>query len=231
MKDMQYQNIVAAIDGSKATIPVLTAAVKSAIQNHAHLDLLTIEQIGQITDGYITDKTVSSDQTYSLVQATEERLEDLKMRAWKMGLLDVSIHIRFGNPKQVIAKDFPKDHHNDLIVIGTTGLSSVERFVLGSVTNYVNRNALCDVLVVRTEDNNQEALVKNIVAGVVAHVDAGKTTLSEALLYRGGTQRQLGRVDNGDSFLDPNTLEKQRGITIFSHQASVNYDDFHLGRL
>ena len=76
------------------------------------------------------------------------------MRAWKMGLLDVSIHIRFGNPKQVIAKDFPKDHHNDLIVIGTTGLSSVERFVLGSVTNYVNRNALCDVLVVRTEDNN-----------------------------------------------------------------------------
>lgn len=154
MKDMQYQNIVAAIDGSKATIPVLTAAVKSAIQNHAHLDLLTIEQIGQITDGYITDKTVSSDQTYSLVQATEERLEDLKMRAWKMGLLDVSIHISFGNPKQVIAKDFPKDHHNDLIVIGTTGLSSVERFVLGSVTNYVNRNALCDVLVVRTEDNN-----------------------------------------------------------------------------
>ena len=72
---MQYQNIVAAIDGSKATIPVLTAAVKSAIQNHAHLDLLTIEQIGQITDGYITDKTVSSDQTYSLVQATEERLD------------------------------------------------------------------------------------------------------------------------------------------------------------
>ncbi len=70
--------------------------------------------------------------------------------------------------------------------------------------------------------------MKKIVAGVVAHVDAGKTTLSEALLYRGGTQRQLGRVDNGDSFLDPNTLEKQRGITIFSHQASVTYDDFHL---
>ena len=70
--------------------------------------------------------------------------------------------------------------------------------------------------------------MKKIVAGVVAHVDAGKTTLSEALLYRGGTQRQLGRVDNGDSFLDPNTLEKQRGITIFSHQASVTYDNLHL---
>lgn len=70
--------------------------------------------------------------------------------------------------------------------------------------------------------------MKKIVAGVVAHVDAGKTTLSEALLYRGGTQRQLGRVDNGNSFLDPDTLEKQRGITIFSHQASVTYDNLHL---
>lgn len=70
--------------------------------------------------------------------------------------------------------------------------------------------------------------MKRIVAGVVAHVDAGKTTLSEALLYRGGTQRQLGRVDNGDSFLDPDTLEKQRGITIFSHQASITYNNLNL---
>lgn len=70
--------------------------------------------------------------------------------------------------------------------------------------------------------------MKNIVSGVIAHVDAGKTTLSEALLYRGGTHRQLGRVDNGDSFLDPDALEKQRGITIFSHQASVTYDQLKL---
>ncbi|BDZ29578.1 TetM/TetW/TetO/TetS family tetracycline resistance ribosomal protection protein [Lactiplantibacillus sp. WILCCON 0030] len=61
--------------------------------------------------------------------------------------------------------------------------------------------------------------MKKLVAGVIAHVDAGKTTLSEALLYRTGGLRQLGRVDNGDAFLDPDDLEKQRGITIFSHQA------------
>lgn len=70
--------------------------------------------------------------------------------------------------------------------------------------------------------------MKNIVVGIVAHVDAGKTTLSEALLYRGGTQRQLGRVDKGNAFLDPDQLEKQRGITIFSHQASVTYDQLKL---
>ncbi|MCH4008178.1 elongation factor G [Companilactobacillus sp.] len=63
--------------------------------------------------------------------------------------------------------------------------------------------------------------MKEITAGVVAHVDAGKTTLSEAMLYNSGALRTLGRVDNGDAFLDPDRLEKKRGITIFSHQASL----------
>ena len=61
----------------------------------------------------------------------------------------------------------------------------------------------------------------HIVAGILAHVDAGKTTLSEALLYRSGGIRKLGRVDHGDAFLDTESLEKQRGITIHAHQASV----------
>lgn len=70
--------------------------------------------------------------------------------------------------------------------------------------------------------------MKHIVTGIVAHVDAGKTTLSEAMLYRSGALRQLGRVDNGDAFLDPDDLEKQRGITIFSHQASLQHGDLDL---
>ncbi|WP_143462366.1 elongation factor G [Levilactobacillus enshiensis] len=70
--------------------------------------------------------------------------------------------------------------------------------------------------------------MKHIVAGIVAHVDAGKTTLSEALLYQSGALRQLGRVDNGDAFLDSDDLEKQRGITIFSHQASLQHGDLDL---
>ncbi|KFI56098.1 GTP-binding protein [Bifidobacterium callitrichos] len=67
-----------------------------------------------------------------------------------------------------------------------------------------------------------------IVAGIVAHVDAGKTTLSEALLYRTGEIRKLGRVDHGDAFLDTNALEKARGITIFAHQALVEHGDLKL---
>ncbi len=73
--------------------------------------------------------------------------------------------------------------------------------------------------------------MKHIVTGIVAHVDAGKTTLSEALLYRAGALRKLGRVDNGDAFLDTDALEKQRGITIFSHQANLDYHDVSLNLL
>lgn len=63
--------------------------------------------------------------------------------------------------------------------------------------------------------------MKKITTGIVAHVDAGKTTLSEALLYTAGNLRNLGRVDNGDAFLDTDQLEKKRGITIFSHEAKL----------
>lgn len=66
--------------------------------------------------------------------------------------------------------------------------------------------------------------MKKITTGIIAHVDAGKTTLSEALLYRAGNIRNLGRVDNGDVFLDTQQLEKKRGITIFSHEAKLTTD-------
>ena len=58
--------------------------------------------------------------------------------------------------------------------------------------------------------------------GLLAHVDAGKTTLSEALLYRSGARRTLGRVDHGDAYLDTHDLERARGITIFSKQATLS---------
>lgn len=63
--------------------------------------------------------------------------------------------------------------------------------------------------------------MKKLVIGILAHVDAGKTTLSEGLLYLSGTVRRLGRVDHRDAFLDTDTQERERGITIFSKQAEL----------
>lgn len=70
--------------------------------------------------------------------------------------------------------------------------------------------------------------MKHVCIGVIAHVDAGKTTLSEALLYTGGALRRLGRVDHRDAFLDTFALERERGITIFSKQAVLPLEDVEL---
>ncbi len=70
--------------------------------------------------------------------------------------------------------------------------------------------------------------MKQIVTGILAHVDAGKTTLSEGLLYTAGSIRKMGRVDNQDAFLDTEWLEKKRGITIFSKQAELAFGDTKL---
>lgn len=68
-------------------------------------------------------------------------------------------------------------------------------------------------------EQKPEKTKKHICAGLLAHVDAGKTTLSEGMLYLSGTVRKLGRVDHKDAFLDTYSLERDRGITIFSKQA------------
>ena len=70
--------------------------------------------------------------------------------------------------------------------------------------------------------------MKRLTVGILAHVDAGKTTLSESLLYLTGNIRKLGRVDHGDAFLDTDTLERERGITILSKNVSVVYKDYKI---
>ena len=73
----------------------------------------------------------------------------------------------------------------------------------------------------QAEENKPQKPTKHICVGLLAHVDAGKTTLSEAMLYEAGAIRSLGRVDHKDAFLDTDAQERQRGITIFSKQARL----------
>ena len=77
-------------------------------------------------------------------------------------------------------------------------------------------------------ENMMNSTEKNLVAGILAHVDAGKTTLSEAMLYLSGKLKKLGRVDHRDSFLDNHSLERARGITIFSKQAIIELENSSL---
>lgn len=89
------------------------------------------------------------------------------------------------------------------------------------------------VIIAKRNDYFQmnEGLVKNmnnITVGILAHVDAGKTTLSEGLLYEAGSIKKIGRVDNRDAFLDTEQQERERGITIFSKQAVFEYGNCHI---
>ncbi len=76
-----------------------------------------------------------------------------------------------------------------------------------------------------TLNKERSMTVKRITVGILAHVDAGKTTLSEGLLYSSGMIDKLGRVDKRDAYLDTYSLERERGITIFSKQAQLSFGD------
>ena len=80
----------------------------------------------------------------------------------------------------------------------------------------------------REGENTAKKPSKHICIGILAHVDAGKTTLSEGILYQTGTIRKLGRVDNRDAYLDTYALERARGITIFSKQARLTLGDLEV---
>ena len=141
--DQEYDRLLVPVDGSKEAELAFNKAIKVALANRAHLDVLNVLDTKQFIGSY--GGMISGDAVYQLTQDAQEYLDNLKDQAKS------DIHIRFGNPKTVIATDFPHDHHNDLIVIGATGLNAVERVLVGSVTEYVNRTAPCDVLIVKTK--------------------------------------------------------------------------------
>ena len=153
--DQVYQNILVPMDGSKNAKLALEKAVAVAKRNHAHIDLLNVLDTRSVTYNYagMSDGSI----TYQLVGEAKAYLGSLvdHLRTTD-SFTDVDIHIRLGNPKTVISYDFPQDHQVDLIMMGASGLSTVQRALMGSVTSFVNRNAAADVLVVRTPMDTEE---------------------------------------------------------------------------
>lgn len=151
----EKESILVPVDGSETAERSFDKAVKIAMTDHAHLDVLNVIDTRQFM-GEMQDTLISGDTIYQMTQDAEEYLKSLKK--WShdnFNFDDISYHIRYGSPKRIISYDFIKDHNNSLIVMGATGLNAVERMLMGSVTEYVNQHALADVLIVRTDiDNN-----------------------------------------------------------------------------
>ena len=86
---------------------------------------------------------------------TENLFQEYRQYAQEHDFNDIDFVLEYGSPKVHISKNIPKDYQIDLIMMGATGLNAVERLFIGSVSEYVIRNASCDVLVVRTDLENQ----------------------------------------------------------------------------
>ena len=147
--NQEYENILVPVDGSKEAELALGRAIAVAKRNDAHIDLLNVIDTRAMAYNFagMSDGSIA----YQLVDKSKQYLDDLlKKVKEKQGFDNVDIHIRLGNPKTIISFDFPRDHKNDMIIMGASGLSRMQRAIMGSVTSYVKRNAPVDVLVVRT---------------------------------------------------------------------------------
>ena len=150
----QYKHILVAIDGSYEAELAFKKAVEVAKRNDADLFLIHIVDTRAIQNVSSFDSAMVEQVTATAKNTMEEYITAAK----KEGLEKVSYSIEYGAPKTIIARDVPKQHDIDLLMIGATGLNAVERLLIGSVTEYVTRQATCDVLVVRTDLENKPAL-------------------------------------------------------------------------
>ena len=148
----QYKHILVPVDGSKEAELAFRKAVAVAKRNDgAELHLLHVIDTRAF-------QNISSFDTAMVDQVTDTAKKSLDryiQEARNDGLENVAYSIEYGSPKVVISQDVPKELHTDLIMIGATGLNAVERLLIGSVTEYVTRTAICDVLVVRTDLENK----------------------------------------------------------------------------
>lgn len=153
--EQDYEKILVPVDGSKEAEMAFHKAVKVAQMNKGHIDVLTVLDTKQFIG--LHGGMLNGDVIYQLSEDAQKYLNELKDEAVKDGFDpdQIAIHVRFGEPKTVIATEFVEEYKNDLIMIGSTGMNAVTRLLVGSVSEYVTRNARTDVIIVRTDVDNK----------------------------------------------------------------------------
>ncbi|WP_077619070.1 universal stress protein [Bacillus sinesaloumensis] len=142
-----YKKVLVAVDGSKEAEWALKKAIDVCKRYKAELIITHIIDLKQFTDIRAYNINVAA-------QAEEygkEILSSYEAVAKDSGIENVKTVLEFGSPKIKISKDVAPKHNVDLIICGATGLSAVERFLIGSVSESITRYSKCDVMVVRTE--------------------------------------------------------------------------------
>ncbi len=149
---MEYNNIIVAVDGSKASEVAFDKAIHIAKRNHARLIISHVVDTRAFATVEAYDRTLAERaENYA-----NELLEQYKNQALKRGIEQVDTDIEYGSPKIKIAKEVAPKFGADLIICGATGLNAMERFFIGSVSEHITRYATCDVLVVRQSSEEEK---------------------------------------------------------------------------
>ena len=146
----EYSKILVPVDGSNEARLAFEKAIEVAKRNRAQVI------IAHIIDTRVLQTPTGFEGNFNeeIQRQTENLFQEYRQYAQEHDFNDIDFVLEYGSPKVYISKNIPKDYQIDLIMMGATGLNAVERLFIGSVSEYVIRNASCDVLVVRTDVEN-----------------------------------------------------------------------------
>mgnify|MGYP001770228775 CR=1 FL=1 len=144
---LQYKNILVAVDGSKEAEKAFKKAISLAKSYDATLIIAHV-----IDDRYGSAVVYSPGIIHEIEAKGKELLQSYEKQAKEAGVANVKTHLEHGSPKVKIAKYIAPKFDADLILCGATGLNAIERLLMGSVSEHITRYAKCDVLVVRSTD-------------------------------------------------------------------------------
>ncbi|WEV60492.1 universal stress protein [Streptococcaceae bacterium ESL0729] len=141
----EYKKILVGVDGSMEADKAFQKAIASAIRNRAQLIIANVidSRAFQGLSGF--EGVIAEDA----LKSSKEFMKKYEDAAHKKGLKDVKSYIEFGSPRAMLSDTIPTREGVDLIMVGSTGQSAIERLLIGSVAEYIIRHAPCDVLVVR----------------------------------------------------------------------------------
>lgn len=147
----EYKKILVAVDGSHESELAFKKATQVARRNNAVLVIAHIIDIRAFESVSSFDESLAKEAA----NIARETLDAYITYAKEQGIQHAEYVIEYGSPKVLLAKNLQHEHDIDLILLGATGLNTMERIFIGSVSSYVARNAHCDVLIVRTDLDNR----------------------------------------------------------------------------
>ncbi|AEJ23205.1 universal stress protein [Weissella koreensis] len=143
--EMNYTNILVPVDGSKEAEAALDQAIEIAKRNHADLHILHVID----TRAFQNVADFKTAMVEEIADTAKKTMDVYLKQAQDAGVEQVEYTIEYGSPKNIIGHQAVEKYGIDLVIMGATGLNTIERFLIGSVTEYVTRSAKVDTLIVR----------------------------------------------------------------------------------